>query len=1033
MDFRKENFSFEKDQSTQRELLEKISIAKTNSDISLSLNLKGVNALPKELGDLPKLTHLCIYFGHQLSNIKLLSHLTALTELKIHSCCQLDNLSSLSHLTALTKLEIHHSYLLDDLSPLSSLPALTKLSITNCPRLIDLTPLSFLTTITSLLIFDCSQLRDITPLSPLKKLTDLSIVQCRQLRDITSLSHLSALKRLNLDFNQQLTNLTPLTNLTALINLRLKGSVQLNDLTPLSPLTSLTFLDLGECRNLSNLTALSTLTSLTILNLSECPQLTDLTPLSYLNSLKYLLLMDSVPIECKHGSLQLEKLTSINNLRANRLISAPSELASKNWRDNALPRIRQWQQDIAQHGEAEESIIKLFVLGNGHVGKTQLCRRLQGLDFDSSIPSTHGIDLGETCLRKAQGNDPAVIAKLWDFGGQDIYLGTHAMFLDDRAIFVIAWSPDYENTDEVEENGITMRNRPLLYWLEYVRSHVGIDAPVIVVQTQCDYESNASKAPIPKTHNFSYLKEVDSSAKIDDGIESLQLALKKSARYQLERFGKVCIPQNWVDLSNELENLRNEKLISHQSFTDLCQKNNSVAVPSVVLEYLHRSGQIFWKKEVFNDSVVLDLSWMLEGVYTLFNRDSALPIITNQKGFFTPTLLSAIAWKGYSENEQQLFLSIMQECKIIVKLGQEENYLTPHLLPTEDEQKTDIGSIWRNAEADASVQLDYDFLHEGVLREIICEIGKRAGFRALYWFYGVCYYDQYAQAVIRIRSQLPNIESETYKGSIIIEASSNNSPSVSASHKCEKLVHHICEAIRNINIGQRPHSSKILSRIDSSLARTSEHEQTTKMCFDHMQPAIAPLQKGEKTRIYVSYSWATHSVKIVDEIESKLSNDLFEFKRDKHTLKTGDSLTQFMKEIGRGSHIFVVISEEYLRSDNCMRELLNIYNHSINDRSTFDKKVIPLFVDELPNYSRADVRDKIYQHWEKKHDSLDDILAKRSALDIGIEDQKELVRMKDFMMNITNILAWISDTLMPRGMDGVSAAIQLLEDRVSVD
>ncbi len=140
-----------------------------------------------------------------------------------------------------------------------------------------------------------------------------------------------------------------------------------------------------------------------------------------------------------------------------------------------------------------------------------------------------------------------------------------------------------------------------------------------------------------------------------------------------------------------------------------------------------------------------------------------------------------------------------------------------------------------------------------------------------------------------------------------------------------------------------------------------------------------------------------------------------------------------MQKTERGSHLFVVISEECLRSYNCMRELLNIYNHSVSDRSTFNKKIIPLFVDELPNYSRTDVRDETYQYWQKSYNRLDEILTKRATLDICIEDQKELVRMKDFMMNITNILAWISDTLMTRGMNGVDEAIQLLEDRVSVE
>ena len=86
-------------------------------------------------------------------------------------------------------------------------------------------------------------------------------------------------------------------------------------------------------------------------------------------------------------------------------------------------------------------MLKVLVLGNGRIGKTQICRRLLGRDFDPSISSTHGIALQELQLAPAQGDEPEVRAKLWDFGGQSIYLGTHGLFLDDRAIYVIAWEP----------------------------------------------------------------------------------------------------------------------------------------------------------------------------------------------------------------------------------------------------------------------------------------------------------------------------------------------------------------------------------------------------------------------------------------------------------------------------------------------------------------------------------------------------------------------------------------------------------------
>ncbi len=72
-------------------------------------------------------------------------------------------------------------------------------------------------------------------------------------------------------------------------------------------------------------------------------------------------------------------------------------------------------------------------------------------------------------------------------------------------------------------------------------------------------------------------------------------------------------------------------------------------------------------------------------------------------------------------------------------------------------------------------------------------------------------------------------------------------------------------------------------------------------------------------------------------------------------------------------------------------------------------------------------------YWQDRHDTLEAILSGRSVADVGIEEKNELLRIQDFKQYITDILAWVSDTLMPRGMDGVSATIQLLEDRVSLE
>jgi internalin A len=144
------------------------------------------------------------------------------------------------------------------------------------------------------------------------------------------------------------------------------------------------------------------------------------------------------------------------------------------------------------------------------------------LAFDPNIPSTHGIELGRIHILDEADDHPAREANLWDFfwgGGQDVYLGTHALFLDSHALYVVAWTPEHERSREYEQNGVAMRDRPLCYWLDYVRSLAGTSTPVVVAQTQCDRERDVTEPVAQTKHGFARLQRASCSAKRADGME----------------------------------------------------------------------------------------------------------------------------------------------------------------------------------------------------------------------------------------------------------------------------------------------------------------------------------------------------------------------------------------------------------------------------------------------------------------------------------------------------------------------------------
>src|SRR6516225_11160744 len=163
---------------------------------------------------------------------------------------------------------------------------------------------------------------------------------------------------------------------------------------------------------------------------------------------------------------------------------------------SCLESLRAHLSDL-RAGAAAVPDVKLMVLGNGRVGKTQICRRLRGESYDPRVPSTHGVVVTSAPLPTSDGMQPALL-HIWDFGGQDIYHGTHALFMRTRAAFLIAWAPEAESSGEHVYEGMLFRNHPLPYWLDTVRHLGAAGSPVLIVQTRCDrLEDAIYRLPAP--------------------------------------------------------------------------------------------------------------------------------------------------------------------------------------------------------------------------------------------------------------------------------------------------------------------------------------------------------------------------------------------------------------------------------------------------------------------------------------------------------------------------------------------------------
>jgi hypothetical protein len=82
-----------------------------------------------------------------------------------------------------------------------------------------------------------------------------------------------------------------------------------------------------------------------------------------------------------------------------------------------------------------------------------------------------------------------------------------------------------------------------------------------------------------------------------------------------------------------------------------------------------------------------------------------------------------------------------------------------------------------------------------------------------------------------------------------------------------------------------------------------------------------PEQTDEKA-IFVSYAWGGESENIANQVGHAFSEKGVTIIRDKREMRFKDRIKDFMERIGRGKCVIVVISEKYLKSENCMFELV---------------------------------------------------------------------------------------------------------------
>jgi hypothetical protein len=152
--------------------------------------------------------------------------------------------------------------------------------------------------------------------------------------------------------------------------------------------------------------------------------------------------------------------------------------------------------------------------------------------------------------------------------------------------------------------------------------------------------------------------------------------------------------------------------------------------------------------------------------------------------------------------------------------------------------------------------------------------------------------------------------------------------------------------------------------------------------------------------IFISYAWGGEREEIVNQIDQALQKRGIKITRDKRDLGYKGSIKEFMERIGQGNCVIVVVSDKYLRSPNCMFELVEVA-----ENKQFHDRVFPIVLADANIYDPIK-RIEYVRHWEVKRAELAEAMKTLDPANLqGIRDDMDLYdRIRDEVSGLTSIL-----------------------------
>lgn len=150
--------------------------------------------------------------------------------------------------------------------------------------------------------------------------------------------------------------------------------------------------------------------------------------------------------------------------------------------------------------------------------------------------------------------------------------------------------------------------------------------------------------------------------------------------------------------------------------------------------------------------------------------------------------------------------------------------------------------------------------------------------------------------------------------------------------------------------------------------------------------------------IFISYSWKDE--KFVDGLDSNLQKFGYKIIRDIRDAEYAQKIKEFMKRIRKTDYSIIVLSDNFLKSENCMREIFEF----IKDEN-FKDRIIPVILESAKDIWGSDKGIQYTIYWKKKESNFKEKLNQidEESKSGYIEELKHISSIKDSMGDIIKI------------------------------